>query len=213
LFRPFSQADTSMTRKYGGTGLGLMLSMRLADLLGGGLTLVDSRVNHGSTFLATVRANLAALSESEEGKSSSPEKGRHEGTVDERFLAGIRILVAEDSPDNQTLIEHYLSGEGAIVEVANNGAEAFEKAVHGDFHVVLMDIQMPVVDGYNATQRLRRTGFDRPIIALTAHALKEERDRSLREGCNDHLTKPVNRRLLISTIGKYIYGERLTSTT
>jgi CheY-like chemotaxis protein len=179
--------------------------LRLTQLLGGDLKLVYSEPGMGSEFLATVKANLDQLSPNERSLQGF-QRPEYSG-LDNRYLAGVRILVADDSPDNQMLIEHYLAAEGAIVDVANNGSEAVEKALHGDYHLILMDIQMPVVDGYDATQRLRRTGYKSPIVALTAHALKQERERSLREGCNEHLTKPVNRRLLIATIGRLLYGE------
>ncbi|MGE0525718.1 MAG: ATP-binding protein [Bdellovibrionales bacterium] len=204
LFQPFSQGDTSMTRKYGGTGLGLALSKRLADLLGGDLILVESREGKGSTFLATVNANLDDLPLTQERPTiqrAVPAPRR------ERALEGKRILLAEDSPDNQMLIQFYLESEGAHVDLAHHGGEAVEKASHGDYNLILMDIQMPVMDGYSATRSLRSEGYQRPIIALTAHAMHEERARSLREGCNEHLTKPIDRKLLIRTIKGYLEPE------
>lgn len=121
----------------------------------------------------------------------------------ERPLNGIRVLIAEDSPDNQMLMRQYLGIAGAEVEIADNGQEAIEKALSGSHDVVIMDVMMPVCDGYEATRTLRSQGYIKPIIALTAHALKEQREQSLKEGCNEHLVKPINRPLLISTIARY----------
>ncbi len=202
LFAPFSQADNSLSRRFGGTGLGLALSRSLCDLMGGDLVLESTEEGAGSTFLATIKANLQSLREPRDHGSQGSKSLQSE---EEKYLFGIRVLLAEDSPDNQVLIKRFLTAEGALVEIARNGLEAFDMALKQDFHIVLMDIQMPVLDGYSATQRLRRVGYDKPIIALTAHALKEEQERSLGAGCNEHLTKPINRQLLISVIGKFVF--------
>lgn len=118
-------------------------------------------------------------------------------------LRGLRILVAEDAPDIQTLITFILEADGASVELVSNGRDAVSSALEKDFDVVLMDIHMPVLDGYEAVQLLREQGFSKPIIALTASALKEERLKSLKAGCNDHLTKPFARRELIGTLAQH----------
>lgn len=118
-------------------------------------------------------------------------------------MSGLRILVAEDAPDIQTLITFILEADGASVELVNNGADAVSYAMHKDFDLVLMDIHMPVLDGYEAVQLLRERGFSKPIIALTASALKEERLKSLSVGCNAHLTKPFARRELIGTLAHH----------
>ena len=119
-------------------------------------------------------------------------------------LRGIRILVAEDSLDNQVLLLQYLGIAGASVEIAENGQVAVEKAKHNDFDIILMDVMMPICDGYEATRELRSKGYHKPILALTANALRGERAKSLDFGCNDHLNKPVNRKLLIETIGRFV---------
>jgi CheY-like chemotaxis protein len=119
-------------------------------------------------------------------------------------LFGVNILVAEDAFDNQLLIRTILSGCGANVEVANNGREAVNAAIEGSFDVILMDLQMPVMDGYEATRTLRKSGYLRPIIALTAHAMMEERVRTREAGCNYHLTKPLNVPELVDTINQSI---------
>ncbi len=118
-------------------------------------------------------------------------------------LEGLKILVVDDASDNQVLVSRFLNLAGATVETANNGIEGMEMALKGDYDLVLMDIQMPQLDGYGATKALRRKGFDKPIIALTAHAMREERDRCLMAGCNDHITKPINRLILLERIASH----------
>lgn len=114
------------------------------------------------------------------------------------------MLLVDDAADNQTVIGMFLTMAGAEVEYADNGFAGVEKALAGNFDIVLMDIQMPQLDGYEATRRLRQQGYTRPIVALTAHALKEEKDRCLSAGCNEHFTKPVDRKQLIVLIEKLV---------
>jgi two-component system, sensor histidine kinase len=203
LFRPFMQADSSTTRKYGGTGLGLSLSRKLARKMGGDVVLADSTPGIGSTFLITIAVDsnenvrfVKALDQA----VPVPIPPRIDGQ-----LKGIQILLVEDSPDNQVLITRFLNMAGAQVEVADNGQEGVKKAMIGHHDIVLMDIQMPVLDGYKATRELRNLEFDKPILALTAHALQEERERCLSAGCNDHLTKPVNREDLLSRVAYHVH--------
>jgi CheY-like chemotaxis protein len=118
-------------------------------------------------------------------------------------LQGVRVLLAEDAPDNQYLISYLLKKNGASVDVVDNGGEAVQKVLSADYDVVLMDIQMPVLDGFDATRELRRRGFARPIIALTAHAMREERDECMRAGCTDHLSKPIDSERLIETVASH----------
>jgi signal transduction histidine kinase/CheY-like chemotaxis protein len=204
LFEPFCQADNSTTRRFGGTGLGLILSRKLSRLLGGDLWLVDSALERGSCFMVKVPVRVAAASGMLETLDSLDASDRLEPAsrpqTTPRPLKGLRVLLVEDSPDNQYLIGRILSQGGASVEMACNGKEALEKAVQHEFDIILMDIQMPEIDGYEATRELRSRGFRAPILALTAHALTEERMRSLQAGCNDHLTKPVDRRSLIQKV-------------
>ena len=122
-------------------------------------------------------------------------------------LDGTHILLVDDAPDNRVLVARILTLAGATVECAGNGLEGVQKGLQNRFDTILMDIQMPEMDGYEATRQLRESGFQRPILALTAHALREERERSLRSGCNDHLTKPVNRLLLLEKIAYFIEHE------
>lgn len=196
LFTPFTQADPSTTRKFGGTGLGLVLSKKLAQALGGDVVLKNTEVGRGSTFIVTIDPNLAPG----EGKTDDKPITKLKRKLS---LSSRRILLVEDSLDNQTLIKAILNRAGAAVETANNGQEGVEKAISGNFSVILMDLQMPIMDGYQATKLLRERGFKKPIVALTAHAMKEERQRSLRSGFNDHITKPIDQTALVKALAEY----------
>jgi CheY-like chemotaxis protein len=200
IFEPFTQGDGSITRKHGGTGLGLVLSKRMANLLGGDVVLKESALGKGSTFRITIDAGkVHGAMLYEEGEKGGLQISRHLGR-DELSLAGIKILLVDDSMDNQFLVSRILKMVGAIVDTADNGKAAVEKAYNEKYDVVLMDLQMPLMDGYEATTELRRKGFKTPIIALTAHALKEERVRTMASGFSDHVTKPIDRRALIESI-------------
>ncbi|WP_413290472.1 MHYT domain-containing protein [Bdellovibrio sp. HCB337] len=203
LFKPFAQADASTTRKFGGTGLGLVLSKKLAMALGGDVVLTDSAPGKGSTFTVTIDPGFSeqVLFHDAEPKVINTwhsTQWRSKGN-----LSNLKILVVDDSIDNQILIKKILRLAGANVEVASNGKEGVEKALNGDFSVVLMDLQMPEMDGYEATQVLRNQGYTKPIIALTAHAMKEERQKSLQSGFDNHLTKPVDNVELVKALEDY----------
>ncbi len=203
LFQPFMQADNSTTRKYGGTGLGLALSKRLAGALGGDIFIEEpDAAQAGCTFGFTFFAALPKPVATQLKIENPPPKNRETNT---QRLSGIRVLLAEDSIDNQVLVGLVLKKHGAFVDNAKNGVEAFKMGMNGNFDILLMDIQMPEMDGYEATRALRDAGFKKPIVALTAHAMAEERARTLAAGCDGHLTKPLNQTELIETI------ERLTS--
>ncbi|MCX5656197.1 MAG: response regulator [Planctomycetota bacterium] len=205
LFQPFAQADASTSRKYGGTGLGLPISRHFAELLGGELV-AEGTIGMGSTFTLTIPTGslegvhmLKDPAEAAHGDAASLNMPAAGGKV----LAGTRILVAEDGPDNQRLIRTILSTAGAEVELAADGREAVAKAQAASFDVVLMDMQMPGMDGYEATRTLRAQGYAAPILALTAHAMTGDRDKCLAAGCTDHLTKPIDRRRLIETVAQH----------
>lgn len=200
LFRPFSQADSSNTRRFGGSGLGLVLSKRICDALGGSLDLVRSAPNHGTIF--RIRLPLRPAVSTADNLTSRPSSGS-----ENRLPNGLRILLAEDSADNQALIRTYLKNYNVHLSIVQNGQEALELARSLKPDVLLMDIQMPILDGLEATRRLRRDGVRIPIIALTAHALPEEIERSLQSGCNLHLTKPVSRDELVQAISKFVKAE------
>ncbi|MES3038902.1 MAG: response regulator [Bdellovibrionota bacterium] len=200
VFEMFVQADVSMTRKFGGTGLGLALSRRLARSLGGNVEVSKTVAGKGTTFLITIENQSAR----ENTESVIPtEQPAPSQTWAENELEGISVLVVDDAPDNQQLIWHFLNRHGAIVDSAENGLVGYRKALAGNYDIVLMDIQMPEMDGYTATEKLRVAGFQKPIIALTAHAMTEVRKKCMNVGCTDHLSKPINFQQLIGTISKY----------
>ncbi len=128
-----------------------------------------------------------------------------------RASSAAKILLVDDSLDNQVFLKHLLEARGAFVTVANNGEEGVQLALSGRYDLVLMDMQMPTRDGYTATQNLREVGFSRPIIALTAHAMAEERLKSKAAGCDDHVTKPVNLEQLVQKISRLSGSERVAN--
>lgn len=202
LFQPFTQADVSTTRRFGGTGLGLVLSRKLAQALGGNVELTETKLGVGSTFTLTIDPGTSAelIFQSSHAEIIKPVAKKMERS---HALKQLKILLVEDSPDNQELIKRILKFAGAEVEIASNGREGVEKALKGDYSLVLMDLQMPEMDGYEATKRLREQGYAKPIIALTAHAMKEEQQRTKAGGFNDHITKPIDQRALVQTLAEY----------
>ncbi|MEO2048645.1 MAG: response regulator, partial [Pirellulales bacterium] len=208
LFQPFVQADTSTTRKFGGTGLGLTISKRLSEMLGGGIA-VRSVSGEGSTFSLTVSTgplNGVKMVDSPAESDATVEVVSDAEGAD--FRLDCRVLLAEDGPDNQRLISFILKKVGAEITVAENGQIALDRALaarddHNPYDVILMDMQMPVLDGYTATAKLREAGYTGPIIALTAHAMSSDRKKCIDAGCDDYSTKPINRKQLISLVAKY----------
>ncbi len=196
LFQPFNQADPSVTRKFGGTGLGLALSKRLAQALGGDVNLAWSECGKGSSFRLTL-----PIYELDEIRSL--DKPISPPTTLFRF-EGARILLVDDSIENQNLMQLYLRKTGAQIIVGHNGAEAIALAREGGADLILMDIQMPILDGLEATRRLRAMGFNKPIIALSAHALPSEIERSYEAGCDTHVCKPVRKADLLPIIASYL---------
>jgi len=212
LFMPFSQADSSMSRRFGGVGLGLSISKSLVELLGGSIS-VEERSEGGTRFRFNIEAGFqegVAFHESLPPPSDpvlapSPEEAETEILA----LADAYILLAEDGPDNQKLLSRFCVLAGAKVEVAENGALALDRALAAraagqPFDLILMDMQMPVMDGYEATQRLRREGIRQPIVAITAHAMPGERERCIAAGCDEFLAKPIPRSSLINTLARIL---------
>jgi CheY-like chemotaxis protein len=199
LFEPFTQADTSTSRRFGGTGLGLSISQRLAHMLGGDIT-VFSELGRGSTFRLTIAVGsldgIRLLETTAEFRTPS-QPPQSTPKANPSPMRG-RVLLAEDSPDNQRLVEFILTRWGLEIQTVENGQEAMDEALaaeaaHQPFDVILMDMQMPVLDGYEAVRLLRSHGYHRPIVALTAHAMASDRERCLRCGCDDFTTKPIDR--------------------
>jgi CheY-like chemotaxis protein/HPt (histidine-containing phosphotransfer) domain-containing protein len=199
IFSPFVQADSSVTRKYGGTGLGLAISHRIAKSLGGDLR-VESCVGQGSVFTATVQTgDLTGVAMSARPPVAAT-GDVHRPTSHGAALDGLKILLVDDGETNRKLIGLFLTRSGATVEMSENGALALHAADQTRFDIVLMDMQMPVMDGYTATLRLRDKGFAGPIIALTAHAMKGDREKCEAAGCSGYLAKPVNMDELVKTV-------------
>ncbi len=227
LFSPFTQADSSMTRRFGGTGLGLTISRRFAQMLGGDVQLVRSAPGEGSHFRVSVQVSsfeeeivpLLPLPKkvtpskpdsqsADEAPSAAPSQAPESG----RPLSGASLLLAEDGLDNQRLIAFILRKAGATLTIADNGQLAVEFVLAGwkageRFDLILMDMQMPVLDGYQATTRLRQLGYTGPIMALTAHAMAGDREKCLAAGCDEYATKPIDRAGLISQVHSLLSRE------
>jgi signal transduction histidine kinase/FixJ family two-component response regulator len=221
LFVPFSQADSSTTRNYGGTGLGLTISRRLAKMLGGDIV-VESVFGRGSRFRLTITTGpltgveLIDDAEKSEASQSAVDQLPETPVTARAVQLNCRVLLVEDGPDNRRLTSYILIKAGAEVAFAEDGLEAVEKVlaampgfgrrqrdVPEAFDLILMDMQMPVMDGYEATRRLRQKGYRGPIVALTAHAMRHDRDKCFEAGCDAFVSKPVDRQTLLEIVAKY----------
>lgn len=194
LFKPFTQADASMTRKFGGTGLGLMLSRRLAKLLGGAFYLASSRANEGSTFELRIPMDVVEVVSIAEQKAKTQKAPRA------NRLNEIRVLVVDDSEDSRMLSRLYLVKQGAEVDDVPSAVDAIEAIKRNDYDVLISDIQMPEMDGHALARHLRENGYMKPIIGLSAHVFTEDKLRSLEAGMNRHVGKPVKPEELIQAI-------------
>lgn len=208
LFRPFEQADASTTRQFGGTGLGLAISHHLANLLGGDITVV-STPGQGSCFTLTIATGpiegvpfagggAAAASASPAPAAPCPR------------LDGKRVLVVEDGPDNRLLLDRMLRRAGCEVEIAADGVQCLDRTADSGrpLDVILMDVQMPTMDGITATATLRRRGYRGPIIALTANAMTGDKQACIAAGCDAVLTKPIDRAQLFDTLARFAQAPR-----
>jgi CheY-like chemotaxis protein len=194
LFTPFLRGESKEVQRVPGSGLGLALSRSLARQMGGELKLVRTEREHGSEFefsleLEPIETVALPASQKIPSKTSS--------------LKGIEVLAVDDSEDLRILMKRILGQEGAIVTVCRNGAEAVELANQKVFDIILMDMKMPIMDGYQATTELRKKGYARPIVALTAHASNDDRQLCYQAGCDDYLSKPVDRGQLLAVISRY----------
>ncbi|MDH3976551.1 MAG: ATP-binding protein [Deltaproteobacteria bacterium] len=207
VFSEFSQADSSTTRIYGGTGLGLAISRKLARMMNGDIY-AESRLGEGTVFHFTAKLERSSLQKEEviaAGKKTLSAAVPLHAVKSEKPL---NILVVEDSDDNRLIIGSYLKGQSLNIDYAENGQTGFDMFTEKAYDLVFMDIQMPVMDGYRATSRIRHWEEEKgkkktPVIALTAHAMKEEKEKCLLMGCSDYISKPVKKKVLIETINSY----------
>ncbi|MDP2880417.1 MAG: PAS domain S-box protein [Azonexus sp.] len=201
LFQAFEQSDNSMTRKYGGTGLGLAISKRLATLMGGSIG-VESQLGSGSTFWFTARLQKAAAGIAATGQAADQ---LPEDSLKARY-AGARILLAEDEPINQEVSRELLESAGLIVDLAEDGVEAVELAKGKDYDLILLDLQMPRMNGIDAARIIRALPGKQavPILALTANAFTGDRQKCMDAGMNDHIGKPVDPDQLFATLVKWL---------
>jgi signal transduction histidine kinase/FixJ family two-component response regulator len=204
IFDSFSQADASTTRKFGGTGLGLAISKRFVELMGGRIW-AESTPGSGSIVHFTAQLSLGDPTALHEAGARKP-LGDTGAVARNRAL---RVLLADDTEENRFLIRRYLKDSAGVIDEAENGAEAVEQFKKHFYDVVLMDAEMPILDGYSATRKMREFERERasaatPIFALTAHALQEAKDRSFEAGCTDHLTKPIKKATLIEAINRFV---------
>jgi CheY-like chemotaxis protein len=182
VFEKYRQADSSTTRRYGGTGLGLAICRQLATLMDGDIGL-ESTEGVGSTFWFAIPLAAAPVAEPEPEPAPAPPSGPSRPPV---------ALLVEDNPTNQFVARRFIEKAGCVVDVASNGAEALERIAARDYDLVFMDCQMPIMDGYEATKRIRQSRLASvPIIAMTAHAMKGDRERCLAVGMTDYLSKPL----------------------
>ena len=202
IFEPFERERTSTVSKVEGSGIGMGIVKKLVGLMGGTVE-VESRIGVGSTFTVTIPSRIASEDEIQAKRETGPS--------DQKSLFGVKILLAEDNDLNAEIAVELLQEEGCTVDRAKDGVECvdmLEKAANGTYQLILMDIQMPVMNGYDAAKKIRRMDdpqkADIPIIAMTANAFSEDKQAALDAGMNDHIAKPINMNVLVPTIQKYL---------
>ena len=202
IFEPFERERTSTVSKVEGSGIGMGIVKKLVGLMGGTVE-VESKIGVGSTFAVTIPSRIASEEEAQAKREINPS--------DKKCLCGTRILLTEDNDLNAEIAAELLREEGCTVDRAKDGVECvdmLEKAANGTYQIILMDIQMPVMNGYDATRKIRRMGDPHkaniPIVAMTANAFSEDRQAALDAGMNDHIAKPIDMNILVSTLRKYL---------
>jgi len=207
MFLPFEQADSSSTRKYGGTGLGLPLAKHLITMLGGKIW-AESEYEEGSTFYFSLLLGLPETVEMPLQQINDPDHPALDVSGGKKHEPGdTRLLIVEDNEINQIVAVELLTGLGYMVDTADDGQQAVDMVLLNEYHAVLMDIQMPVMDGLTAAETIRgmEQFRDLPIIALSAHSMPEDREKSLLHGMNEHLTKPIDIDILQEALDKWLY--------
>ena len=203
IFNPFTQADSSTTREYGGTGLGLSISNQLAELLGGNISVV-SQPNKGSKFTVTIDpGEIDNTSLIYNLNRKVPQDTRKNKNALIPHVSG-NILLAEDTPVNQTLFKRIIEKTNATLTMVDNGQLALDAVLEANFDLILMDMQMPIMDGMQAVKELRRQNYKGPIVALTANVMKEDQEKYLAAGCDDFLAKPLDKPKLYEVIARYL---------
>ena len=202
IFEPFERERTSTVSKVEGSGIGMGIVKKLVGLMGGTVE-VESKIGVGSTFTVTIPSRIASEEEAQAKREINPS--------DKKCLCGTRILLTEDNDLNAEIAAELLQEEGCTVDRAKDGVECvdmLEKAANGTYQIILMDVQMPVMNGYDATRKIRRMGdpqkANTPIVAMTANAFSEDRQAALDAGMNDHIAKPIDMNILVSTLRKYL---------
>ncbi len=213
IFESFVQGDGSTTRRFGGTGLGLAITKRLTELLGGSLSLT-SEEGKGSVFTLIIPAGVDASSYSDVLCPTPDAREDQEPRIENREVQfSGRILIAEDIMTNRKLLAMLLQNMGFETLIAEDGQQAIDIALEGPVDLILMDMQMPNLNGYEATRMLRKKGFKAPIVAVTAHAMSGDDKKCIEAGCDDYLSKPIDREKLLEKLHRYVPSDQIVSST